>query len=348
MDGSQSSPNNQLVIVALPREDDYVRQVSSEKEPHLTLLYLGENKFDSAQLTHIADYVEYAASFLPRFMLDVLSRGELGPNKADVLFFDKKWSKDVITFREQLLQDPLISGAYHSTDQFPDWLPHLTMGFPGTPAKKDTRAYPGFSYVNFDRVALWTGTSTGPTFQLNTNDDGMEVAMSQIERGRSAVDDVLKHYGIKGMKWGVRRSDKVDAGASAADLGVSSDHKALDAARTKVKAGGTKALSNHELQTVITRLNLESQYSNLTKHQSELDRGLAATQKVLKVGATVESARRFLETPTGKAVKHGVKGAFFAAKVGAAAYTGGTSGAAAAGTSLVIRRAANHYTNGPK
>src|ERR1700755_3509019 len=127
-----ASPGQQLVIVALPTEDDYVRRISSEKEPHLTLLYLGENVFTPEQITQISDYIEYAASLSSPFFLEVVGRGLLGENDADVLFFDKKWSYSVARFRSQLLQNDLINQAYNSTDQFEEWQPHLTLGFPKT------------------------------------------------------------------------------------------------------------------------------------------------------------------------------------------------------------------------
>jgi 2'-5' RNA ligase len=332
---------HQLVIVALPSADDMVRKFSSEKEPHLTLLYLGDYQYTDAEMTHITEYVEHAASLLPRFGLDVVSRGVLGDKNADVLFFNKKWSKDIATFRSNLLADPVISKGFLSTDQFPDWNPHLTMGYPETPAKKDTRDYPGFSWVNFDRIALWTGDYTGPTFQLSTHD--LEVAMSQIERGRAAMGDVLEHYGVKGMKWGVRRSQaQLDAAPShSPSTDSSTAAKAVDKASN---AGGLHVLSNQELQQAITRMNLESQYHNLSTsaHKSEIDRGLQSTQKLLKIGKTAEDVRKFLNTPTGKAVKTGVSAAFTAATAYA---TGGSSAAAKVGAGLVVRRAANHFTN---
>lgn len=335
---------HQLIIGAVPSEDDPVWKFSSEKVPHLTLLYLGDYPYTDSEMAHITDYVEHAASQLCRFGLEVENRGVLGEQNADVLFFNKRWSNSIATFRSQLLADPLISKGFHSTEQFPDWTPHLTMGYPTSPAKKDTRDYPGFSHVNFDRIALWTGDYEGPTFQLKNHDYGLEVAMSQVERGRSATGDVLQHYGVKGMRWGVHKADPSGGSTSSAPR-VSEDFK--DAAKANSKAatgGGLHVLSNQELQKAITRMNLENQYHNLTTqaHQSEIDRGLQTTQKILKIGKTVEDIRRFMKTDTGKAVKTGVSAAFTAA---AAYATGGTSAATKVGASIVIRKAANHFTN---
>jgi 2'-5' RNA ligase len=338
---------SELVIVALPTEDDRVRKLSSEKEPHLTLLYLGKPDFDSFQIEHVIEYVEHASSMLTNFYLEVQKRGELGPNKADVLFFDKRWSKQIETFRTHLLQDPMISAAYHSAEQFPGWTPHLTLGYPETPAKKEEKDSSFFS-VHFDRIAVWVGDSSGPEFELPLfNYDDMEVAMSQLQTSRHVVDDMLKHYGVKGMKWGVRRSDAELAKASGGPQPrASADAKAADSAQAKIDRGGTHSLSNQELQGLLTRMNLERQYHTMTaQHGTELDRGLQNVQKALKVGKTVEDVRRFMKTPTGQAVKTGVASAFAAA---AGFATGGPAGAAAAGASVAVRRTANHYTNNPR
>lgn len=347
MDGSEPSLSHerlQLVVVALPTEEDYVRKISSEKEPHLTLLYLGENQFNDDELSHIIGYIEHAASQFSCFGLNVERRGELGDDQADVLFFDKKWSKDIEKFRSQLLRDDLISKAYLSTEQFPEWTPHLTMGYPDSPAKKDTREYPKFSWVSFDRIALWMGDSSGPTFKLTSPNYGEALAMSQSATGRSVTNDILQHHGIKGMKWGVTRSQPSSSSNDRPTKPPSID--ALDAAITnsRGRSDGVHVLSNQELQRAITRMNLETQYRNLTTtpHKSELDKGLLATQKILKIGATVENVRKFLETPTGQAVKSGLKLAITGAKVAAAVHTGGASAAAGvvvtAGSSLAVRR----------
>jgi hypothetical protein len=65
-------------------------------------------------------------------------RGELGADQADVLFFKKgRYDyKAIRDFRATLLQDNNIKTAYDSASQFEGpWHPHLTLGYPATPAK---------------------------------------------------------------------------------------------------------------------------------------------------------------------------------------------------------------------
>src|SRR4051794_24247518 len=112
-----------LVIVALPDEQDRVWKVSSEKKPHLTLLWLGEA--DNVQnLDIIMQFVEHAASTtLKRFYLPVDKRGVLGDDEADVLFFKKNRydTKAIWDFRAALLQEPNIKTAFDSAEQFEGW-----------------------------------------------------------------------------------------------------------------------------------------------------------------------------------------------------------------------------------
>lgn len=118
------------------------------------------------------------------------------------------------------------------------------------------------------------------------------------------LDDILEHYGIKGMKWGVRRSDAQLARArgkrkkSSTQVRVNKDRTEIDKVRIKgkpapsedaidaeiankkAKKGGVKTLSNQELQALNQRLNLEQQYSNLTKKQKS--NGAKAMDSLLK------------------------------------------------------------------
>jgi 2'-5' RNA ligase len=212
-----------LVIVAIPDENDRVWKVSSEKVPHLTLLFLGDaDKVDNAD--QITQFVEHAANTtLNRFYLPVDRRGELGEDKADVLFFKKgRYDyKAVRDFRMQLLKNDNIRTAYDSTEQFEGpWNPHLTLGYPTAPAKPQDgdQDYP-FYDVQFTKIAVWFGDYEGPEFLLKDPWDEWEtmdaapidVAMSDtVERG---ADYILEHYGVKGMQWGVRKERRSDEGA---------------------------------------------------------------------------------------------------------------------------------------
>lgn len=68
----------------------------------------------------------------------------------------------------------------------------------------------------------------------------------------ASVDEVLAHFGVKGMKWGVRNVDRSSGG--------SEDHARVSAIKKKLKTGGTHSLSNKELQDLVTRINLERQF----------------------------------------------------------------------------------------
>jgi len=211
-----------VVIVAIPDENDRVWKISSEKVPHLTILFLGEEG-NVANLDQIMLFVEHAASTsLKRFYLPVDRRGELGDDQADVLFFKKNRYdfKAVRDFRSLLLKDPNVKTAYDSTKQFetPEavgdpgqpWIPHLTLGYPATPAKPipDEQFGGGLYSVEFNKIAVWTGDFEGPEFLLkdyweefDEMDIPMDVAMSE-----------LAHYGKKGMKWGVRKQEVGNGG----------------------------------------------------------------------------------------------------------------------------------------
>lgn len=90
------------------------------------------------------------------------------------------------------------------------------------------------------------------------------------------LDEFLEHYGVKGMKWGVRRkrsgSSSVEvatpAGRRVQTRGGSGQRASEDAVRTAVlrqraRKSTTDSLSNKELQDLVTRLNLEQNYERL-------------------------------------------------------------------------------------
>lgn len=74
----------------------------------------------------------------------------------------------------------------------------------------------------------------------------------------------LKHYGVPGMKWGVRRAERRRAKIErkAEKEGWSEDYKNTAIAKTKK----VKQMSNSELKKLNERLQLENNYRN-TKQQ---------------------------------------------------------------------------------
>jgi 2'-5' RNA ligase len=209
----QGSNTNSLVIVAIPKEDDYVNKISSEKVPHMTLLFLGENPSQVKNFSKIIEFTKHAAdTSLTRFSLEVDRRESLGPDEADTLIFAKtKWSgfNEVNDYRSYLLKDDNIRIAYESATQFPEWIPHITLGYPDTPAHPDNRDYPGIRYVEFDKIAVWFGDYEGVEFPLKAYDWELDMAMSTSD----IVDRVLSHHGVMGMKWG-RRTGGSSSGGS--------------------------------------------------------------------------------------------------------------------------------------
>lgn len=156
---------------------------------------------------------------------------------------------------------------------------------------------------------------------------------------RSGGSRSLTHYGIKGMKWGVRRSDAQLARAQAAPKPtLSVDAKKANLLYDKIETKGTGSLSNQEMRQFLERMDLESRYSRMMSEppgKSRVDAGHEKVKKLLAIGDTIERARKFLQTDTGKIVKTGMQ---TAAAAGFGYATAGAGPAAAAGAGVLVRR----------
>ncbi len=79
------------------------------------------------------------------------------------------------------------------------------------------------------------------------------------------IDEVLAHYGIKGMRWGVRRAEGPDGtvGSVTKSTKLPPTDDAIKALTYKKIAttSGTQSLSNDELKLLLTRVELETKYS---------------------------------------------------------------------------------------
>lgn len=210
------APINSWCIVALPEASHPVHKVSSEKSAHMTILFLGDQR-EPALAIRIIEALQHtiATAFNTKFSLGVQKRGTLGEDQADVLFFYKDECGRVKDFRSLLLKNDDIKKAYDSTTQFPEWTPHLTLGYPDTPAKPMPEDHHSISWITFDRIALWLEDSDGPEFELGDHGRGVATPEEVYHRDRmiqkgmvamESTDDFLSHYGVKGMRWGVRKA----------------------------------------------------------------------------------------------------------------------------------------------
>jgi len=91
--------------------------------------------------------------------------------------------------------------------------------------------------------------------------------------------DTLKHYGILGMHWG-KTTGGADGGSSGtkkqSTRTVSDDHRIAESLKTK----NVQEMTNAEIRTLATRLQLEAQYRNLRPDKKT--RGKKRVDNILK------------------------------------------------------------------
>ena len=102
--------------------------------------------------------------------------------------------------------------------------------------------------------------------------------MGEVEDRGAAF---LEHFGVKGMKWGIRKSDvpagetrvtqqgKKIKGEGGKGLPANDDAKKAAVSKQKVKGSGIHSLSNKELKDLQTRMNLEQNVRELTAKEKQ-------------------------------------------------------------------------------
>jgi hypothetical protein len=123
-------------------------------------------------------------------------------------------------------------------------------------------------------------------------------------------DAILAHYGVKGMKWGVKKGEIDSAKAKKGLLTRKADQKVtvkqkpgkfvrtqggkrniasndavrVAASRQMAKKSTTDSLSTKQLQDAVQRMNLEEQYLKLAKKSDRRSRGQKFAQAVFRKG----------------------------------------------------------------
>ena len=104
------------------------------------------------------------------------------------------------------------------------------------------------------------------------------------------MNNELYHWGIKGMKWGVRRYQNKDGSLTPAGKKRYSqnDSPSEDYVRAHIKKPISQ-MSDQELRTVNNRLQMENQYRQLTTSPSKMQK---AMKKVAAVTAALGTDRK--------------------------------------------------------
>lgn len=127
-----------------------------------------------------------------------------------------------------------------------------------------------------------------------------------MQTNPDAQDLELFHYGIKGMRWGVRRKEGPD-GTVGSRHGTKPKEKAEASEDSKkvakLKKRSVKSLSNQELKELNKRLDLEQNYKRLTTKPSTLKKGMQYTQTGLTVVGLATAAYKLKDNELVKAVK---------------------------------------------
>jgi hypothetical protein len=213
----------------------------------MTLLYLDKTQISAKEI----DYILYTArTSLNTFSMPVDRRGVLGDKKADVYFL--KPNRSVEDFRSYALANLEVHKAYLAMEQYPNFTPHVTLGYPDKPANDKQQLFAD-AVIYFDRIAIWDDDYSGPEVFL-------ESPSMKWSEGVSMTNEDLVHFGVKGMHWGVklRRTPK----ALSDEAATPEARAAAQTART-IKSKGVHTVTNAELQNLVTRMNLEQQYSRL-------------------------------------------------------------------------------------
>lgn len=177
-----------ITVMLLPQESDPIVAASSEPA-HVTVVWMGESAdlFEEQIEAIVGEVRAYAAELDGPIVVPVVERGTLGDEGADVAFLEA--TDSLLAMREGLFEAaPTVLQAHDSVEQFPDWTPHVTLGYPETPARGEYTA----EQVAFDRIGVWVGTERH-NFVMGTptSEESVTAAAAEVVEDVEEVEDDL-------------------------------------------------------------------------------------------------------------------------------------------------------------
>lgn len=188
-------------IVALkPKATDPVTSASSEPA-HITLAWLGSaadlSEEDVAALRE--EVISYFAQVDDVITASVVGRETLGADEADVVMVD---GDGLRALRDGLVALPKVAELMGRVEQYPEWTPHVTLGYPDSPANDPD--YAGET-IEFDKASLWIGTKQEDmTFEVDEEapmDDEPEVEEAEDEPTDEEMAAGLEEMGDEPIPW---------------------------------------------------------------------------------------------------------------------------------------------------
>lgn len=154
------------LLVATPAASDPVNALSQDEAAHVSLLWFGERaELDPETEAGIRAHVQQVVMDRGEFTADVSGQAVLGSQKAGVLLIE---SIELMELRTDLFDDPYVQQAWLAADQFPAFIPHLTLNYGGGLPSGDLP-----EQIHFDGVGLWLAGQHEP-YSLRTSASPMD------------------------------------------------------------------------------------------------------------------------------------------------------------------------------
>ena len=123
------------------------------------------------------------------------------------------------------------------------------------------------------------------------------------------IDNILEHYGTKGMKWGIRKK----SGKGSAKSGQKGKAKQAESEKRtstkKYKKSAARKLSDERLKKRVNRLNMERQYKDLVSKQkpkSKVSRGAKTVGNMIANAGAKAVRKQVVEPIVSDLVKKGI------------------------------------------